>query len=166
MFDIFVVERRQKCFDVIKMPRRYNVRLWHCLAPWHLCQQKLIFQTLILKTKLMLEMPFLFNFKVPFLHLDNLLVILFLRSYQPVKIKLFDAKLADSKNSKNVKKWARKSIQHYVLVWDKEIPPTDQHNFVRNLSLISDKLFWSSGGIPVPHQYIWRILSCNIYFFF
>ena len=33
---------------------------------------------------------------------------------------------------KIVKKWARKSIHHGVLLWDKEIPPSDLNNFVRN----------------------------------
>ena len=29
-------------------------------------------------------------------------------------------------------KWARKSIHHDVLLWDKEIPPSDLNNFVTN----------------------------------
>ena len=33
---------------------------------------------------------------------------------------------------KNLKNWARKSIHHDVLLWDKEIPPSDLNNFVRN----------------------------------
>ena len=33
---------------------------------------------------------------------------------------------------KKVTKLARKSIHHDVLLWDKEIPPSDLNNFVRN----------------------------------
>ena len=33
---------------------------------------------------------------------------------------------------KKLKQWARKSIYHDVLLWDKEIPPSDLNNFVRN----------------------------------
>ena len=32
----------------------------------------------------------------------------------------------------NVTKCARKSIHHDVLLWDKEIPSSDQNNFARN----------------------------------
>ena len=66
---------------------------------------------------------------------------------------IFDAKLVNSENP-NIK-WVWKSIHHYVLVWDKEIPHSDQNNFVRNEALIVLILWWN---FLVPHQYIWRIL--------
>ena len=40
----------------------------------------------------------------------------------------------DAENPKKVTKLSRKSMHHYVLVWDKEIPPSDQNNVVRNLA--------------------------------
>ena len=70
-------------------------------------------------------------------------------------------KLADSENQKKkVTKWERKSIHLHVLVWDKEIPPSDQNNFGRNLV---EPRFWRIilvlwWNFLVPHQYIWRIL--------
>ena len=49
--------------------------------------------------------------------------------------------------------WARKSIHHDVLLWDKEIPPSDLNNFSETRqSLVSDELFWSLGGISLSHN--------------
>ena len=50
---------------------------------------------------------------------------------------------------KKVTKWEGKSIHHYVLVWDKEIPPSDQHNFSRNSAEIILIRGWN---FLVPHQ--------------
>ena len=59
-----------------------------------------------------------------------------------------------------VTKWARKSIHHDVLMWDKEIPPSDLNNFVWNSA---EPRFWRiilvlGWDFLVPQQYIWRIL--------
>ena len=54
--------------------------------------------------------------------------VLYLQLNPQEKIKYFEAKLADSEKKKKLQKSPSKSVYHYVFVWDKEIPPSDQHD--------------------------------------
>ena len=69
----------------------------------------------------------------PFLHLQNSLVNLFFRLKRTQKnLKKICGTDIIHINPLKATKWARKSIHHDVLLWDKKIPPSDLNNFVRN----------------------------------
>ena len=140
--------------DVSKMQQQCDARYWHSLAPRRLCQYILI--------------PMLVS--SPNKNCYNFASILG-DVYTPFciwKIRWWTNILDWNKRKKNLKKlcgtdrihikiqrvtkWARKRFHHDALLWDKEIPPSDQNNFVRNEALSS---FWRnySGprmGFPCP----------------
>ncbi len=50
-----------------------------------------------------------------------------------------------------VSRWARKSIHHNALVWDKDIPPSWPENVIRNsASLVSDHILVTRVEYPCP----------------
>ena len=104
-----------------------------------------------IKTKLTLEILVGFQFEVlKYVYtLFCILKIYFFSNWTNSNKSDFYVKLTELlKILEKITKWVRKSIHHYVLLWDKEIPHYDPNNLPET---ISDKLFCPSGEISMSH---------------